>query len=76
MVRDVQPPTTIYYAPGVAGKTGPFYVALRGIRSAMKTSTAVRNDQRWQEQGHGPGPDLRVWKGMVVWELLDIENLP
>jgi hypothetical protein len=58
------PPPEIYYFEG-GGKTGPFYVAVKGIRSAFKTSCWSRsfkymNKDQVQEK-------RRVWKGTVIW---------
>lgn len=69
------PPAQLFYAPGIAGKTGPFYMALRGVRSAFKTST-----WRWhlkyssQEQVQ---VRRRVWVARnITWEEITDQVAP
>ena len=63
------PPDTLFYAPGVAGKKGPFYMALRGIRSARRTSASMRNLTPEQRNDR-----IQVWQGTVTWTKIDLQT--
>lgn len=69
--RDSEPPKVIYWAPGAGPKQ--LYTALKGVRSALKTSWMARSHVWNQEHGH-PSTPFRAWKGIVTWVPIDPET--
>lgn len=64
MNSESKPPEIVYYSE-TGGKTAPFYLTLRGLRSAFKTSWYARwNRADW------PPP---AWKGTVTWERIEVD---
>lgn len=61
--RQIPPPEIYYFLGG--GKTGPFYVAVKGIRSAFRTSGWARSF-KWMNREQVE-EKRRVWKGVVLW---------
>jgi hypothetical protein len=68
------PPAEIFYAPGVAGKTGPFYVEKRGILAAFRTS-AWAHYLKWGSEQQVT-ERRRVWHGTVTWTEITDEIAP
>lgn len=66
-----EPPEAVFWAPGVGPKQ--LYTALKGVKSALKTSWMARN-RAWNRDHGYPAAPFRVWRGDVAWTEIDPET--